>query len=341
MIRQLQILATTCLISLPAFSYIVKEGDTLAKIAQKYYEGAVFGKNGSIEKLLIYNPHVKNANNVPPGTELKFKKEFMKAGMVDPDAPVDPNALAEEDEADSEQGLNPAIEIEKYDSPQNALLKDSPTDKVNFFANFVFNNFEATDQNTNSNFFFTTSTETNVGIEYVKSISEFTSLFLSLAYNQAVLAADTTTTPPLIGTEKGQVAAILGGRFLFTEDNYFNFSVNYIPHYYLSLNTNGNRELEHVGSPSYSLSTENQFYKNKDFIIGFDLGFEYITNPKSTGRGLDATIGYTIGLIYQQEFKNNDRIKVKLDVNQTNLDTADYKLADTSMILNFIYSLPY
>ncbi|MGZ3691385.1 MAG: LysM peptidoglycan-binding domain-containing protein, partial [Pseudobdellovibrio sp.] len=316
--------------------------DTLAKIALKYYAGPVYGKNGSIQKLIADNPGtIKNVNYVPPGTELKFKKESLREGMVDPDAVADDNMASTDDDSDSEQGLNPPIEVEKYDSVQNPLFKNAAGDKINFIASFIFNNFEATDLTTKNKFFFTTSNETNVGIEYVKNLSEFNNVFLTIAWNQFAVPADSTLTPNMTSVEKAQFTGILGGRYMFTDDNLLNYSINYLPHYYLGHNSYGLMELSHYASASYSVSTENHFYKNRDYVIGFDLGIEYISNPKNTGKGLDATFAYNFGLVYQQDFKSGDNIKAIFNANQTNLDTDLYKLEDTALSLNFVYSLPY
>lgn len=345
------------LTSAQAFSYTVKKGDTLANIVRKNYTGPVFGKNGGVAKLLEINPHIKNFDLIEPGMTLTLNKELLKPGIIDnveqkssateqnPEAaePTTEDVLEKEvsykgkNIPDSQNEISPYIEVEKYDAANDKLFKGKVDDKLSFFVNFQYNNFAGKNLNTLDIYNFNTSSETDIGIEYTKYHSPSTNFFGSFSFNQFSLPEVTTFIPTLDSSSKSQLTATFGGRYLFTEGNFVTYALNYQPHYYLTVNTANHLVLEHTASPSVSLDTENQVYNNDDFTLGLNFGFDYITNSVISGNGL----GFNLGFIYQQDFKSNDKLRVKFLYKQTNLDSSTHNLTDNSLSLNFLYSLPY
>lgn len=353
MIKRLPLLLFICLISLPAVSYTIKQGDTLANIVRRFYTGPVFGKNGGVAQLLSINPFIKTPDYVLPGIVIKLNKKLLRPGITDDVAPTDEDLREEvaeviEQEVNSKpeseeatQEYNPPVEVEKYDEAAANLLKGKAQDKINLFLAFKFNSFTAKDRVTFNSFKFNTSSETEIGAEYVKYISEKTTVYGSLALNQFTMPEVLTLTPTLDASSKSQVSASVGGQYLFTDANFIGLSVNYSPHYYLNQNNLGHLELAHSPSASFAFDTENQFYQNEDFILGLNFGFETITNPQNVGTGAASGVGFNLGFIYQQEFKSNDKLRVKFNYSQTSLDTTLYSLTDNVMAINFLYSLPY
>ncbi len=338
------LLLSVLLLSLPAFSYVIKKDDTLRSIVKDNYKGSV---EAGMAQLLKSNKNIRDPNNLMPGMIIKLDKKLLKAGLTDGvaeteddtiDSEVDYDAEADAD-SDSAQGLNPYIEVEKY--TESKSLKAGSEDKLSFFLNFRFNNLAAKNRTTFTTFSFNTSSETDVGIEYVKNYSPTLNYFLVLAVNEFSLPEVTTTTPNIDKSGKVQLTASLGGRYLYTADNYIGYSLNYLPHYYLTESTPGRVVLEHIPSTSVTLDTEYQFFNNTEFVIGLNLGIEYITTPLNTGNGSPNGLGFNFGFLYQQEFKSFDKLRVKFNFSQTNVDTSVYNLVDNSLSISFLYSLPY
>lgn len=332
------------LFSVQSMAYIVKKGDTLASIVKKFYDGPVYGKDGGIEALIRNNKGIiKNPNYVPPGTVIKLNDDLLKEGIVDregfpPEEVVD-NSDAE---SDSAQGLNPYIEVEKAGEQKTEILKYSNSDKINFFAGFQFNNLEARDRTSLATLNFSTSSETNIGFQYVGFVSADLSLFGTLVLNQYSVVDVTSFSPNLQESERSQAAGSIGIHYLFTDDNYLDVALNFQPHYSLIVDSsNGALHLRHEASPSISISTENYFLKLKDSQAGLDLGFELITNTQDPGPGSAMSSAYHAGIVYQQEFKTTDRITIKLNYKSATNDSVNYALTNQAFELNFIYSLPF
>lgn len=55
-----------------AASYVVKQGDTLSTIADKNFEGRVYGRNGSLSKLISFNPQITNPNIIVVGQSIEL-----------------------------------------------------------------------------------------------------------------------------------------------------------------------------------------------------------------------------------------------------------------------------
>ena len=347
MYKKLPLLFLICVLALPAFGYVVKKGDTIASIVKKNYNGAIFGKNGGIAKLLSINDTLTEKTYLVPGTIIKLNKELLKPGVVDSYVNTQNDILEDEanyipdPDSDAAQGLEPYIEIEKYNATNSKTFKAKDEDKLNFFLNFQFNNLTAKKQTTFVTTTLNTSSETEVGLQYSKYMSPKLNVIGSLAVNQFSVADVTTITPPIDQAGKMQAVAKLGFEYLFTDDNFVGIAINYQPHYYLNESAIGHLLLEHLPSPSLSFDTENHFYKVNDLVIGLNFGFEYITNPQNTSGAAANGIAFNLGFIYQQEFKSYDKLRVKFNYNQSNLNSGLYNLTDNALTISFLYSLPY
>jgi|GEM_PF-4979346 len=331
-------------VSFPAYSHIVKEGETLANIVRKYYTIPPFGKNGGVNKILSINKHIKNPDLVRRGTVIKLNTTYLKPNILDDETIIATDAatdvstsIAKSDApANSQAEVEPYIEVERPNNAENTIFSKKIGDHLNFYLSFYFNNLKAKKHSTTDTFNLNTSTETAIGAEYTKQISENFILSARALLNQFSISEVTTITPTLAPTRKTQVAGALGGNYLFTENNYVVFEAAYQPHFYLIQDSTGNLVLDYAASPSFNLGTENFFYNTKDFNVGASLGIEYISNAKSLSNGL----AFGFGLLYQQNFIGFDKLRIKLDYKQTSLDSELYNLVNNSVALNLIYSLP-
>ncbi len=74
-----------------AFVYVVKEHDKFSKILGKYIPGPVWGKRGSYEKFISYNPQIKDPNLILPGDEINLPIESPIADVKVPDLVREPS----------------------------------------------------------------------------------------------------------------------------------------------------------------------------------------------------------------------------------------------------------
>lgn len=368
-------------LSLSSNAYVVQEGDTLANIVRKFYKVPPFGKDGGVAKLVELNKDViKDPNNIPPGTELKLNQELLKDDAKDsvaqtavpeataaatdaaatpaeePAAPATapeakasaksskkPQTEAErmsQEEEDAAEGLSPYIEVEKYDAAKP--LKERFDDRFSVFAKFNTNNFDAEERTTLATTNFTTSSDLNLGFEYVKSLNDNLSILAMAMLSHYYSPENDLVTPNIDQKDKDQGAYTLGLRYLFTQDNYIDFLLNYHPHYYFLTNPDtGNMVLDHKPSPSASVAMKNFFYDTADASVGLDLGFELITNTEDPGRGSTSSFAYFAGLIYRQNFKTGDNISVEFNYKSESSDTVQYTLRNQGFGLSFTYMIPY
>ena len=56
--------------------YVVRPGDTASDILFKNVEGRIYGRGNNLSKLLMYNPHIVDPDNIAVGETLRFPKEF-------------------------------------------------------------------------------------------------------------------------------------------------------------------------------------------------------------------------------------------------------------------------
>jgi hypothetical protein len=60
--------------STTAWAYVVKNGDTLSGITYENISAKVYGKDGSLNKLLALNPHIKNPDRIFPGQVISLSE---------------------------------------------------------------------------------------------------------------------------------------------------------------------------------------------------------------------------------------------------------------------------
>jgi hypothetical protein len=113
MFRALTSLIIIFFMTFPAYSYVVKQGDTLANIVRKFYKVQPFGKDGGVAKLIALNKEViKDPDHVPPGTVIRLNKDLLKEGVVDKNDGTEGDVETDsESEAASAEGLTPYIEV--------------------------------------------------------------------------------------------------------------------------------------------------------------------------------------------------------------------------------------
>lgn len=332
------IISLLCILgfTLSSYAYEVKEGETLKSIAEKYYKVPVAQGLKSLQDL-----NIDIADQVVPGTRIKLNQELLKPQYKTDPAMQNEEADEVQADSDSEEGLSPLIEVEKYNDPKNKGLKNQAEDKINFFAGMVFNSLSARTKATDVAFSFNTASETEAGLQYVKYSTPATSYFATLLVNTFSSAAIPTYTPPLESNYKSQIAGSLGIHYTITPVYFVDLAFNYRPNYYLVNNDTGFMILRHSLSPSVGLQLENHFNISSEFVTGLQVGAEYISNAENSGAGDADGTSFDLGLLYQQEFKSNDQLRVKFGYRQTNLNTILYNLVNESVYLTFQYSLPY
>ncbi len=241
-----------------------------------------------------------------------------------------------EAEADSAEGLSPYIEVEKYDAAKP--LKERTDDRISVFAKYNTNNFDAEERGTLATINFTTSSDLNLGLEYVKALNDNVSVRTMAMLSHHYSPENDLVIPNIDESEKDQGAFSLGLRYLFTQDNYFDFSLNYHPHYYFLQNSDtGNYILKNNPSPSATLGMKNFFYDTPEASVGLDLGLEIISNSEVVTNNS----AYFAGLIYRQNFKTGDNISVEFSYRSENSETAQHLLRNQAFSLSFMYTLPY
>lgn len=234
------------------------------------------------------------------------------------------------------QQPRPYIEVEKADEEAGSILKAKKLDRINFFSQMKMNNLNAKKLVTFETLNLTPTMDAEVGVEYMKPLGDSMRLSGAVAATRYVMPSVGTSTPQIEKSERSQISGSIGTQILFTDDNYIGFGAHLRPYYYLNTNSSSRAELDHTLSSAFSVDTEYQFYKERGFVVAAQFGTEYINNAKISGN----TFGFNFGVLYQQEFRNDDAVKVKLSFNQSALDTETYSLTNNSMALSFLYGLP-
>jgi len=98
-------LTCLCASAWAALTHVVKKGETLSEIAQRFVKGPVYGRSGGLAKILESNPKLVDANRILAGSTLVLPGEV---GLPEPAPASDP----------SERAVNPAPSPSTREEPR-------------------------------------------------------------------------------------------------------------------------------------------------------------------------------------------------------------------------------
>ncbi len=238
----------------------------------------------------------------------------------------------------AEADNDPSIEIEKFDAgPSKFFARHN--NEFSIFTEFKFNSLDVQHRTLFTKFNLTTRTDTEFGAQYLRAIStDRLNVFVRGAVSQFSISDVASVSPSIRESSKTQPTGAVGLQYLFAEDNFLETSLRYWPHYYLLTDGAGILYLDSIASISTAIEIENQLYNSKDLILGSHFGLDYIPTATPGGK---SNLAFNFGFIYQQNFRGNDKAKVKLLYSQSDLDSELYTIVNHTISLNLIYVLPY
>ncbi len=95
-------------------SYVAKPGDSLSEIAHQFFPGPVWGKNRSLDRLLVLNPGIREPNRIFPNQVIELgdgaRVDTRETLASDPNAPVSDLIVAPAHETPAPQ--RPSLTVE-------------------------------------------------------------------------------------------------------------------------------------------------------------------------------------------------------------------------------------
>lgn len=276
-----------------AITYIVKKGDTLSEIAHKNYSGSVYGKNGSLQKLLNLNPHIKDKNFIKIGKLINLGDFENERGLASEQVNI---TVAEKPNV-----IPPVIESKIENKPQEKISNNKNYLSTVTIAPIVFfTRIDSTDIATNAKALLISNINYGVKFNWEQNWSDDTSTYQELKTAQLSFT-DNLTSSTIIENKNVSVSGIgIGANFNRTNSISWGAKVNYGQEIYARGKSSSNSViLDSVSVPAASIYARFKLANRGPFALSADLeaksllAAETSNYTTSTGTGYVGKLGFS------------------------------------------------
>lgn len=176
-----------------AESFTVRKGDTLSEIARTFMGKPIYGKRGSLRKIIALNPQIKNPNFIRPG-QIVYIDQQTEVAEVEPVSAPAQTSVNTEDTFEVE----PVIELiapREIAAPEVAEF--SPRSRLGVSTGFEYFAINATDKATKDDAKLISTTTPLINTYWELQWSEKYSSRLNIGYAAEVLVKDKNTDKKL------------------------------------------------------------------------------------------------------------------------------------------------
>lgn len=334
-----KVVSIFCCISVvqPAFaaSYVVKQGDTLSTIAHRNFEGRVYGKNGSLNKLISLNPNLTNPDQIYPGQMLNLSKDELILGHADA------SKVKIEDS------------MKQKSDPQNGAL--SPDEKSRTFAQFQDNRqtaseanadeyssfqitaglgqsrLDSTDSSTNAKSVLGSTFSPQIEAKWTQHWASGLRTFLGAGVKKESFQT-TSSTHTLSGENPVLTNFELGAAVWSTPSFNLDLSLGLESFSFFRATSSTQLTFDRVSTPVVGAEVSYKFLQSRVFSLSTVAAAKYLMGSSQSSYDVNSGYGYDLGLILEHagEARKNPFFGglVYSSINQnTSISTQNYKSA--------------
>jgi hypothetical protein len=258
-------LLTAFAASAETITYIVKKGDTLSQIAHKHIPGAIYGNNGSLAKVLSFNPEIKNPDKIYVGRviNLEMGVPLRQVAQVPPPAMAPPSNFGSM--ADNDQ---------------------HPFGNFSARLGFDFFRINATDNVTGANATILSNMNPSLSIAWKEQWSDNWATRLRLNYESLNLQSPTPRT--MSNPTASAYGFGLGVERSFGDSWGLTADVGYDQQFFLESASTQSLTLDTVALLNASLTGRYDFFKRKNTAVGANLQVGYLGSGSNNAYTINA-----------------------------------------------------
>ena len=266
------------LIAQPAHAetYVVQQGDWLARIARRVYGKPVFGANGSLERLLSQNENLKSH------VDVILVGEIIQFGAQSTAAPL--ASVAVQAPAPEAQAPVPTAPI-KERAPASVEVVDEQQSHFFFGPRFGYNRLDAEDKVTGGQATLGSALSYGAELQWIQTWSNNWSSAISVGFDQLTeQSANLTIERPTF--TKTELSASLAYHFSDCTSASLQASATASP--FIRAATSQSVTVETVNVPSIQLGLEHDFVRGRLLTFGLGVNGGYRLATSQSGLSVDA-----------------------------------------------------
>jgi hypothetical protein len=234
-------------VSAYGYTYTVQEGDTLSHhVAGVLIPGPVWGKNGSLKKILRLNPGIKDPNHLVPGDQINlgdlYSGTFVQAIRAPAEEPLTQQEL-----------IPPTFKRESH-------LSLSPS--------YAMTTLSATDPSTGSTSTFASELALGINVRYFQDWTPKFQSFIGLNLGEVVFEPPTNSSIILDNRSQIMSGVSFGGNFVLSPDFQLTTTVKYQKELFARSISTSEVTVDAVSLPEFEVEASYDLVSLSPFKLG-------------------------------------------------------------------------
>jgi hypothetical protein len=336
-----------------AFTYVIKDRDNLSKVAEKFVKGPVWGKNGSLKKILDLNLHIKNPDFILPGEKIVIDDGWGAATDTPPNpekSPIERNVAAEStSKVTIENTLVKPKAGDENETPVHDKKEDTTTKSLLFQSGttleltsfYSFTNILATSTNTGAESQLASNLFTGVDIAGFQNWTETSRSFVHLKVSHISFEPPTDSTSTLSNSTKTMTTFGVGGSFDLKSKLNFKLFADVGKELFLRSTSTTNLTTDTVGISTLGASLSYDLFQKDSFTLGLSGRYEKKLAAKTSSYEIMYGKAYGGNIYLKQEFSEG-KIPYQIDLGyyERRQDTSYFTQKQNDIVLSIIFFLP-
>jgi nucleoid-associated protein YgaU len=332
-------------------SHVVKRGEVLSSIAEKYFGSPVYRpRTGSLAKLLALNPSIQNADRILPGQEIHLgvederepASEQAAAAPVMNAAPATPvENAAPVANAASATSVTPVANATAQPAQTTAAPWTDTPNGLFAFAGFGFTTLHATDDSSNATAELNTSRDLSAGLGWLQVWSRTFATSAALSARNVDFQASTNVNKTLTGTNKTLFHLSLDAEQKLSPRLTLNYGLGMGQELFLHGLDSSSVTVDAVAVPQASLEAQYEMYRQGSTSAGGQASIAGMFPASYSAYDIKSGSAFGAGIFIRHQSAANRKMDLRIGYFQRNQDTSVLKLKETSVsaLLNLTFPL--
>lgn len=344
--------------------YVLSEGETLSQVASRAFPGRIYGRHGSLQKLLTLNPSIENRDRIYAGQKIIiFNLDSSLTLSNQSDVPAPARELATTVAA--VEPTEPVVELTaappKTPAPAKTAVPTEPatpsakpapektTDpksenvdhRAKFFAGYRFTTLHAVDKTTNTNADLFTSHDVVVGSAWQQKWSEEFGTFFEFSARNLDFVPSASANKNLVNTSKTLFSLSVGGQSQLSERISLRYSMSYGSQLFIRGVNSNSISVDSLAVPSIGAEGLYRLFAKGRTSLGLAASASYLFATE--GETYNALAGSLFGgaLYLRRENLEGKALSLKVGYQVRNQETSALRLSERGAYGLLMFSIPF
>jgi LysM domain len=286
--------------------YVVKDGDTLSKIAAKSLHGKIYGKEGGIEKLVALNPKIKNPNLIFPGDEINLSNDDQKLADSSPQADMSAtrSPAAAEASVIAPNSESPVAATLPEIKPVGTTTESEGYSLIDMQPRFFYSRVDGSEASNGSGAILLSKLNYGLNASWRQLWSDTFESFVNLGLTKFEFTSSSSRT--LEGEKLTQSDLEVGAKLKLSSKTQVMFSLGAGEELFYQATTPTTVKIDSVMVPKLNAGITQVLYTKKPFTLGSEFKFTLLSSANTDNYKVKSGWGYLGRVFVKQESKKSN-----------------------------------